>query len=255
MNSVQGTTGTADPALCHAILGGCFPCFTLHHKVLDSSCQFANTSLMATRRLDPPTLHDRAVQDLSFIRRTMEGAAAFTDVPGWGLVGVGVTALVAAPVAYRQAAPERWLLVWMVAAVVGASLGGATMLAKMRRRVGNGGSLRLSVPARKFLFGFWPAMLVGAVLTVALIDPYTQGIPPHLLARVFPGLWLLLYGLGVTTAGIFSIRAVPLMGFGFLLLGIVALFVPTLNGDLMMALGFGVWQVVCGVRIAQRHGG
>ena len=59
----------------------------------------------------------------------------------------------------------------------------------------------------------------------------------------------------MTTAGIFSIRAVPLMGFGFLMLGIVALFMPTLNGDLMMALGFGVWQVVCGFRIAQRHGG
>ena len=210
---------------------------------------------MAAPTSDPPALHHRALQDLSFIRRTMEGAASFTDVPGWGLVGVGATALVAAPLANWQPNPERWLTVWMVAAVVGASIGGVAMYAKMRRRVGNGGTLMLSVPARKFLFSFWPAILVGAVLTLALVDPYTPGIAPHLTARVLPGLWLLLYGMGVTTAGTFSIRAVPLMGFGFIGLGMLALFLPVANGDLMMALGFGVLHVGFGVRIARRHGG
>ena len=204
---------------------------------------------------EPPALHDRALQDLSFIRRTMEGAASFTDVPGWGLVGVGATALVAAPMAHRQSDPEGWLTVWIAAAVVGASLGGAAMYAKMRRRVGHGGTLRLSVPARKFLLGFWPAILAGAVLTLALIDPYTPGIASHLTARVLPGLWLLLYGMGVTTAGTFSIRAVPLMGFGFITLGVLALFVPVTDGDFMMALGFGVLHLLFGVRIAWRHGG
>lgn len=210
---------------------------------------------MAALSSEPPALHDRALQDLSFIRRTMEGAASFTDVPGWGLVGVGATALVAAPMAHRQADPERWLTVWLVAAVVAASIGGVAMYAKMRQRVGNGGALMLSVPARKFLFSFWPAVLAGAVLTFALIDVYTPGIPPQLTSRVLPGLWLLLYGMGVTTAGTFSIRAVPLMGFGFITLGVLALFVPAINGDIMMALGFGLLHLVFGVRIARRHGG
>jgi hypothetical protein len=204
---------------------------------------------------EPPALHDRALQDLSFIRRTMEGAASFTDVPGWGLVGVGATALVAAPVAFRQPSAERWLAVWMLAAVVGASIGALTMFRKMRRRVGDGRSLLLSVPARKFLFGFWPGLLAGALLTFALIDPFTPGIDEALVRRVFPGLWLLLYGMGITTAGAFSIRAVPLMGFGFIALGALALFVPAAPGDVMMALGFGVLQVVFGVRIARRYGG
>ncbi|WP_411278430.1 hypothetical protein [Gemmatimonas sp.] len=210
---------------------------------------------MAAPPSEPPALHDRALQDLSFIRRTMEGAASFTDVPGWGLVGVGATALVAAPLAHRQSDPARWLTVWIVAAVIGASVGGVAMLAKMRRRVGHGVTLRLSVPARKFLFSFWPAILVGAVLTLALVDPYAPGIAPHLTARVLPGLWLLLYGMGVMTAGTFSIRAVPLMGFGFIALGVLSLFVPAANGDVMMALGFGVLHAVFGVRIARRHGG
>jgi hypothetical protein len=185
----------------------------------------------------------------------MEGAASFTDVPGWGLVILGVMAVGASALAQQQPTAESWLMVWLSTALLGATLGGAAMLLKMRRRVGDGGALLLSVPARKFLFSFWPAMLAGALLTFALIDPYTAGVEPHVAERVLPGTWLLLYGMGVTTAGAYSIRAVPLMGFGFIALGALALFVPAADGDLMMALGFGGLQMVFGVRIARRHGG
>ncbi len=204
---------------------------------------------------ETPALHDRALQDLSFIRRTMEGAAAFTDVPGWGLVVSGAVALATAPLAARQPTPERWVAMWTAAALVAACVGSWMMFRKMRLRVGPQQPLLVSVPARKFLLSFWPSIVAGALITFALIDPFVPGIDAHLTARVFPGLWLLLYGLGVTTAGAFSIRAVPLMGLGFITLGAVALFVPVLNGDLMMALGFGALQVVFGVRIARRYGG
>jgi hypothetical protein len=204
---------------------------------------------------ETPALHARALQDISFIRRTMEGAAAFTDVPGWGLVIGGAVALATAPLAARQPTPERWIAMWVAAALVAALAGSWMMFRKMRLRVGAEQPLLLSVPARKFLLSFWPTILTGALITLALIDPFVPGIDPRLTERVFPGLWLLLYGLGVTTAGAFSIRAVPLMGFGFITLGAVALFVPVLDGDLMMALGFGALQVVFGVRIARRYGG
>lgn len=227
---------------------------------------------MAARRQESPApdkapaLHDRAIQDLSFIRRTMEGAASFTDVPGWGLVGVGVTAFIAAPIASRQATAERWFMVWIITAAIAAILGAATAWQKMRRRViasGNasGGRL-LNVPARKFLLSFWPAIVAGALLTLALIDPFTGGgagladqLTPRMVSHVLPGLWLLLYGVAITTAGAYSVRAVPLMGMAFLALGVVTLFVPMLNGDVMMAVGFGALQVVTGVYIARRHGG
>lgn len=185
----------------------------------------------------------------------MEGAAAFTDVPGWGLVGMGMLGMAAAVVADVQPTVERWLTVWMGTAPAATVLGGAAMMAKMRRRVNDGGAFTLSMPARKFLLGFWPAILAGAVLTLALIDPLTPGIDARVAERVLPGLWLLLYGVGVTTAGAHSIRAVPLMGAGFLALGVMALLLPFANGNLMMGLGFGVLQIVFGARIARRHGG
>lgn len=206
----------------------------------------------------PPALHDKALQDLSFIRRTMEGAASFTDVPGWGLVGTGVIALVTAYLANRQPTPERWLAFWLAAAVVAASVGSLTMWQKMRRRVSGADDAprpAFSVPARKFLLNLVPALGAGALITFALVDVYTPGIDAGVTERLLPGIWLLLYGLGITTAGAFSIRAVPLMGLGFIILGAAALFIPALDGDLMMALGFGGLQVVFGLLIARRHGG
>lgn len=211
--------------------------------------------MAAPLRERPPALHDRALQDLSFIRRTMEGASSFTDVPGWGLVVTGATALGAATLASLQPSAGRWIAVWLVEAVLGTLLGGAFMLRKMRRRAQPDGAPLLSIPARKFLLGFWPAILAGAVLTFALIDPRgiwdASSVAPHALA----GLWLLLYGVGVVTAGAFSVRAVPLMGIGFMLLGAIALLVPATPGDLFLALGFGVLQMAFGVWIARRHGG
>jgi hypothetical protein len=204
-------------------------------------------------RREPPALHDRAIQDLSFIRRTMEGAASFTDVPGWGLVAIGVTAVGAAFLAHAQPTPFRWLAIWLLEALLGATLGTALMLRKMQARGGEGPMI--SVPARKFLFGFWPAILAGAILTVALAERAGIGFPGGRVPEVLPGLWLLLYGVGVVTAGAFSVRAVPAMGAGFMLLGAVTLLVPSLSGDLLLALGFGGLQIGFGLYIARRHGG
>lgn len=210
---------------------------------------------MTAPETEPTPLHDRALQDLSFIRRTMEGAASFTDVPGRGLIALGVIATVAATIAHRQETPDQWLAVWLMTAVVGGLVGSGTMLHKMRQRVGTGGAFPLSAPARKFFLGYWPALIAGAILTTALIDPTTPGVESRVVERLLPGIWLLLYGVGVTTAGAHSVRAVPLMGIGFILLGTVALFCATVSGDLLLALGFGALHIGFGIHIARRHGG
>src|SRR5256885_377900 len=72
----------------------------------------------------PRPLRDRAVDDLRFIRQTMERAGAFTAVPGWGQVAVGATALAAAFLAARQPSVELWLATWLGEAVGALVIGG-----------------------------------------------------------------------------------------------------------------------------------
>ncbi len=188
-------------------------------------------------------LHARAMDDLSFIRRTMEHATAFTAVPGWGGVAMGATALVAAALADRSVTPNEWLVPWLVASVVALIIGGWAMAIKARRA----GTTVFSYSGRRFVLSFLPPLAVGALLTGALAR---SG-----LYQALPGTWLLLYGTGVVTGGAFSIRVVPIMGICFALLGVVALFGPPAWGNPLMAAGFGGLHIVFGLLIARRYGG
>ena len=187
-------------------------------------------------------LHARAMDDLSFIRRTMERATAFTAVPGWGGVAMGITALVAGGVAH-QAAPDEHLAVWLGASVVALLIGGWAMAAKARRA----GTTVFSWSGRRFMLSFLPPLVVGALLTYTLARAG--------LHDALPGTWLLLYGTGVVTGGAFSVRAVPIMGICFMLLGGVALFGPPAWGNVLMAAGFGGLHIAFGLLIARRYGG
>jgi hypothetical protein len=191
----------------------------------------------------PRALPDRALDNLRFIRQTMERAGSFTAVPGWGQVAVGVTALAAALFAARQRTPELWLVVWLGEAVVALAIGGWTLL----RKASASDDPILSGPGRRFGLSFLPPLVVGGLLTVAL---YRAG-----LATALPGTWLLLYGTGVATGGAFSVRIVPLMGVGFMGLGAVALLGPAAWGNWCMAAGFGGLHIVFGTIIARRYGG
>lgn len=190
---------------------------------------------------ESPALSARAADNLRYIRETMEQAGSFTAVPGWGGVAMGVTALAAAALAAIQPTPNGWLTVWIVEAFVGAGLAGATMWRKSR-----GGSAPMAAAQwRKFTLAFVPAILVGAVLTVAV-----DWIP-----QVLPGIWLLCYGAAIMSAGAFSVRVVPIMGACFMLTGALALRGPAAWGDVLLALGFGVYHIIFGFIIARRHGG
>ncbi len=191
----------------------------------------------------PEPLHARAMDDLSFIRRTMEHATAFTAVPGWGGVAMGATALGAAAVAHDSVTPGEGLIPWLVASVAALLIGGWAMAMKARRA----GTTVFSYSGRRFVLSFLPPLVVGALLTGALARAG--------LYQAVPGTWLLLYGTGVVTGGAFSIRVVPIMGICFLLLGVVALFGPPTWGNGLMAAGFGGLHIAFGLLIARRYGG
>ena len=198
---------------------------------------------LPTDETQAPALHARAMDNLSFIRDTMERATSFTAVPGWGAVAMGATALVAAAIAAAQPTRERWLAVWLAEACLAALIGSVGMTRKSR-------STRtpvLSRPARRFLLSYLPPIAVGALLTIVLFRGR--------LEASLPGMWLLLYGTGVVTGGAFSVRIVPVMGLVFMATGAAALAAPAAWGNWFMAIGFGILHIVFGVAIARRHGG
>ena len=189
-------------------------------------------------------LHDRALDNLRFIRDAMEGATRFTGVSGWGEMLVGLTAIVAAPLAARQPSTELWMRIWLVEALIGAALTVGAMLIKAKRTR----APLFSKPGRRFALGLTPPLAAGALLTHILYQADA--------IETLPGLWMVLYGTGVVTGGAYSVtRTVPVMGASFMALGALSFFCPPQWGDALLAAGFGGLHLVFGALIWRRHGG
>ncbi len=192
---------------------------------------------------EPPALHARAVDNLAFIRETMERAGSFTAVSGWGEAAVGISAICAAVLAGYQRSVEMWLLIWTAEALLSLLL----VAWSIGRKARAANVPMLSGPGRKCIVGFSPPACVAVVLTGVL---YRAGVP-----TLIPGMWLMLYGTGVVTGGTFTVKVVPVMGICFMAVGALALLAPAALGDWFMAAGFGLLHIVFGVVIARRYGG
>jgi hypothetical protein len=191
----------------------------------------------------PEPLSGRAADNLHFIRQAMERSTTFTSVPGLGGAIMGAIALGASVVAARQPSGDRWLLVWLAAAAVAAVIGLITMARKARTA---GGTLT-GVTARRFALGLAAPFVAGAAMTYAL---WVAGD-----FRVMAPSWLLLYGAGLLTGGMFSVPVVRVIGGCFMALGIAAILTPPEWGNVWLAIGFGGLQLGFGVYIARNHGG
>ena len=88
--------------------------------------------LVIPKKEEPPALHDRAMDNLQYIRETMERASAFTGIPGWGQVAIGVTALASSFIAAQQKSFANWLAIWCAEAVVALLIAGWSMDRKAR---------------------------------------------------------------------------------------------------------------------------
>jgi len=197
----------------------------------------------ARQLADPVALHSQAMDNLRYIRDTMESAAAFTAVPGWGGVAMGLSALAAAALASRTATTNVWLAIWLADAVLAFVAGGFAMAHKAQRA---GQSVSRGA-GRRFLLGLSPPLAAAALLTAVLVRAGATD--------AIPGTWLLLYGVGVTTGGMYSVRLVPLLGALFMALGAAAFVLPASWADGLLAAGFGGLHVAFGLVIARRYGG
>ena len=184
------------------------------------------------------------MEQLRFIRQTMESAGSFTAVPGIGQIVVGFTALGANILASRESlASGHWLAIWLAESVIALLIAVVTVVRKAKRA----NQSLLSAPARRFGLSLAPPLVAGALLTFLL---YQSGF-----TTAIPAMWLMLYGTAVITGGAFSVSIVPVMGLCFAALGSLAVFTPTTWTNWHMAVGFGGLHLVFGAIIARKHGG
>jgi hypothetical protein len=183
------------------------------------------------------------MDNLRFIRETMEAAGTFTALSGWGQVVIGLTAIAAAIIATQASTPSAWLSIWLAEACVAAGISIASMTIK---------SHAANMPVftsqmRKLVLSLSPAIAAGAVLTVAL----------HQVGAIatIPGMWMLLYGAAVIAAGTYSVSIVPFMGAAFMILGVITLIAPAAWSAGLLMASFGGLHILFGILIARRHGG
>ena len=191
----------------------------------------------------PASLGGHAANNLRFIRQTMERSATFTAVPGMGGAMMGAIALAATAIGARQPSGDRWLVTWLAAAVLAATVG----LVAMARKARLAGSTLTGANARRFAVGLSAPFVAGAAITYALWGTRTFS--------VMPSAWLLLYGAGVLTGGAFSVPVVRVVGALFIALGLAAVLTPPEWGNVWLGAGFGGVQIGFGLYIARNHGG
>ncbi len=203
--------------------------------------QAARKNLEATG--EPVNIGDRALDNLRFIRETMERSAVFTTVPGYGGMLMGATAIGAAIVANQQIYLRNWLIVWLVEAFLAFLVG---LLAMWQKSKIVNVPLN-SAPPKKFAKSFLPPLVCGVIITLGFwnLGQYDLMIP----------VWLLCYGAAIVCGGAFSVKAVPVMGWCFIALGAAAFLLPRGYGDELMAFSFGVLHIVFGFIIARKYGG
>ena len=201
---------------------------------------------MSRRAGEPPAVTsfgEHAEERLQFIRRTMERSSTFTAVSGLGGAGMGAVGLAAAVLAANQRTAERWLVVWLVAAVVALGIGVTAVWRKAARL----GAPLAGAVGRRFAMSLAAPIVAGAALT--------WGVWMDGAWALMPAVWLLLYGTGVLAGGVFSVAAVRRLGVALMALGVAALATPPAWGNVWFGIGFGGLQLAFGLYIARRHGG
>jgi hypothetical protein len=186
-------------------------------------------------------IESHAVATLRYIRASMD-AAGSVAVPGSAGIALGAIGLAAAVLASTAALRPYWLAVWLAAALIGAGVGGTIMA----RQAALHGSL-LGAPLRKLILCLLPGIFAGAVLTLV----HWLGGNLHAMA----GTWLLLYGCALISTSAPTTRIVGILGALFVLLGLLAFWLPDELHTAVLGAGFGGLHLLFGVLIGRKDHG
>ena len=168
-------------------------------------------------------LDSHAAATLRYIRSSMESAASLA-VPGSTGFASGIVGLLAAVAASIPALQPYWLIVWLLAAVIAASVGGVLLFRQ--------------TPFRRFAIGLLPSLFAGAVLTAVLWSSANF--------HAIPGTWLLLYGCGLIAASTASTRTIGILGGAFVAFGLLAFLSPASWHVPLLGAGFGGLHILFG---------
>ncbi|MGD9128185.1 MAG: hypothetical protein PVH19_12485 [Planctomycetia bacterium] len=211
------------------------------------------------------------------IQRIMERTTLFTLLPGVQAVIGGVMVLAGCAVSYAMFRSLDF------ADILSLSVNGQIFFCVMWFAIGVAGILLevifttraakqhglepKSRPMRVAAFSLTPSVIVAMVLTVKFLLPFDPTIwemirtfsfdyplepKPEEIRYIVP-IWMMLYGTGVYTAGLFSVRSPRVLGLTFIALGIVALLCFPEYGVVMGALSFGMLHILFGFYIIHKQ--
>jgi hypothetical protein len=210
---------------------------------------------------------DEARARMQEIQRIMERATLWTHLPGTAAFVGGLLVLAGCGVSYALLrtfdfadmlglsveAQAGLCVMWFAIGAAGLVLEVA-LTARAAKIQGLFPSIR---SARVAAFALTPSVLVAMVLTVKFLMPWDQSWtlmePSRAEIQYIVPLWMMLYGTGVYTAGLFSVRAPRILGGAFIATGVVALPAFPQYGVLWAALSFGLFHVVFGTYILAKQ--
>jgi hypothetical protein len=195
----------------------------------------------------------QALGDITSIRRQV---ARSTQFRGYGPATLAATGLLAVGAAAAQAAwlPEPaehlrgYLGLWISTAVLGAALTGAQMYTRTRRIHSGLSDEMLRLAVEQFL----PALGAGLLLTLVL----ARFVPSA--AWMLPGLWQVIFSLGIFSSCRFLPRPMLAAGGWYLLSGLAVLALGDARAlaPWTMGLGFAMGQsLVAGILLATAQEG
>ncbi|MBZ5521979.1 MAG: hypothetical protein LAP21_07030 [Acidobacteriia bacterium] len=161
---------------------------------------------------------NKALADISSIRRQMAHSTEFRGYGPATLAGTGVLALAAAGVQSLWL-PDPvnhitgYLGIWIGIAVLSAALIGAQMYTRTRRIHSGMADEMIRMAVEQFL----PSVGAGALITLVLV----RYVPSALW--MLPGIWQVIFSLGVFSSCRFLPRAVAVAGAWYLLTGLACI--------------------------------